>query len=54
MGNCQGKTCAELVRAILQSHGHNDTNHIKTRAPLKPTSIDILAGEITFLDGSKV
>ncbi len=54
MGNCQGKTCSELVRAILQSHGHKDTNHIKTRAPLKPTSIDVLAGEITFLDGTKV
>jgi len=54
MGNCQGKTCSELVRAILKSHGHIDTNHIKTRAPLKPTSIDILASEITFLDGSKV
>ena len=54
MGNCQGKTCAELVRAILESHGHKDEKHIKTRAPLKSTSIDILAGEITFLDGSKV
>ena len=54
MGNCQGKTCSELVRAILQSHGHDDTKAIKVRAPLKPTSIDILAGEITFLDGSKV
>ena len=54
MGNCQGKTCSELVRAILLSHGHKDFHHIKTRAPLKPTSIDILAGEITFLDGSKV
>lgn len=54
MGNCQGKTCSELVRAILESHGHKDTNHIKTRAPLKPTSLEILASEITFLDGSKV
>jgi len=52
MGNCQGKTCSELVRAILKSHGHEDKNHIRVRAPLKPTSIDILAGEITFLDGS--
>ncbi len=54
MGNCQGKTCSELVRAILQSKGHNDTSHIKARAPLKPTNINILASEITFLDGSKI
>ena len=52
MGNCQGKTCSELVRAILKSYGHEDKSHIRVRAPLKPTSIDILAGEITFLDGS--
>ncbi len=50
MGNCQGKTCSQLVRNILMSNGVKDTSAIKARPPLRPTSINILSSKITFLE----
>lgn len=49
MGNCQGKTCSELVRNILLAKGFKDEEASKARPPLRPTSINILASEIKFL-----
>jgi len=50
MGNCQGKTCSQLIRNILSSSGFTDTDAIKVRPPLRPTSINILSSKITFLE----
>jgi len=54
MGNCQGKTCSEIVRNILLSYKIEDNNSISVRPPLRPTSIKCLSSEITKIDSKKI
>jgi len=52
MGPCQGRTCGDVAGALLAKHvgSIEDVGYFTGRAPLRPISLNEVAGDYTYAD----